>query len=72
MKAVQASQRSFAQAETLYRQGLISFLDVVDAQQDLASDEQDLASERTDYAREIATLFNVLGTSIKEKTAAAP
>ena len=72
MKAVQASQRSFAQAETLYRQGLISFLDVVDAQQDLASDEQNLASERTDYAREIATLFNALGTSIKEKTAAAP
>jgi multidrug efflux system outer membrane protein len=64
-KAVQASQRSFSQAETLYRQGLISFLDVVDAQQDLASDEQSLASERTDYAREIATLFNVLGAEIK-------
>jgi len=64
-KAVQASQRSFAQAETLYRQGLISFLDVVDAQQDLASDEQSLASERTDYAREIATLFNALGADIK-------
>lgn len=63
-KAVQASQRSFSQAETLYRQGLISFLDVVDAQQDLASDEQSLASERTDYAREIATLFNVLGAEI--------
>lgn len=64
-KAVQASQRSFAQAQTLYRQGLISFLDVVDAQQDLASDEQSLASERTDYAREIATLFNALGADIK-------
>lgn len=64
-KAVQASERSFSQAQTLYRQGLISFLDVVDAQQDLASDEQALASERTDYAREIATLFDVLGAEIK-------
>lgn len=63
-KAVTASQRSFSQAEILYRQGLISFLDVVDAQQDLADDEQDLAAERTDYATEIANLFRVLGVPV--------
>lgn len=63
-KAVRASERSFSQAQTLYRQGLISFLDVVDAQQDLASDEQDLAAENTDYATEIANLFRVLGVAV--------
>ena len=59
-KSVSSSQRSFAQAETLYQQGLISFLDVVDAQRVLASAEQNLASERTNYATQIAILFRVL------------
>lgn len=65
--AVKASERSFAQAQILYRQGLISFLDVVDAQQALADDQQDLAAERTDYATEIATLFRVLGTNVTRR-----
>lgn len=60
-KAVSSSQRSFSQAETLYQQGLISFLDVVDAQRVLASAEQALARERTNYATQIAILFRVLG-----------
>lgn len=59
-KSVSSSQRSFSQAETLYQQGLISFLDVVDAQRVLASAEQNLASERTNYATQIAVLFRVL------------
>lgn len=63
-KAVAASQRSFSQAETLYQQGLISFLNVVDAQRVLADALQTLAAERTSYATEIANLFNVLGTKI--------
>lgn len=63
-KAVQSSARSFSQAETLYQLGLISFLDVVDAQRVLASAEQQLASERTNYAAQIATLFRVMGTQI--------
>lgn len=63
-KAVQASQRSFFQAEGLYQQGLISFLDVVDAQRVLASVEQRLAAARTSYVTEIATLFRDLGVEI--------
>lgn len=59
-KAVGSSRRSFAQVETLYQQGLISFLDVVDAQRVLADAEQDLARERTNYATQIAILFRVL------------
>ncbi|QPJ62784.1 MAG: efflux transporter outer membrane subunit [Candidatus Nitronauta litoralis] len=64
-KAVDASGISFYQAETLYKQGLISFIDVVDAQRVLANGEQQLAAERTNYATQIATLFRVLGTHIK-------
>jgi NodT family efflux transporter outer membrane factor (OMF) lipoprotein len=63
-KVVNASERSFRQAEILYQQGLISFLDVVDAQRSLAEAEQDLARERTNYAVQIASLFEVLGTDI--------
>ncbi|MBZ0255204.1 efflux transporter outer membrane subunit [bacterium] len=63
-KSVDASTRSAFQAEVLYRQGLASFLDVVDAQRVLASAQQRLASTRTAYAVEIANLFRVLGTSV--------
>lgn len=59
-RAVRSSQRSFTQIETLYQQGLISFLDVVDAQRVLADAEQDLARERTNYATQIAVLFRAL------------
>lgn len=60
-KSVAASNRSFHQAEILYREGLISFLDVVDAQRVLANAEQQLARERTNYAVLISTLFESLG-----------
>jgi outer membrane protein TolC len=60
-RVIESSSRSFDQAETLYQQGLISFLDVVDAQRVLADGEQSLARERTNYATQIARLFEVLG-----------
>ncbi|MBI1301933.1 MAG: efflux transporter outer membrane subunit [Alphaproteobacteria bacterium] len=66
-KAVTSSQRSFSQAETLYQQGLISFLDVVDAQRVLANAEQALARERTNYAKQIAILFRVLGVNVEKE-----
>lgn len=63
-RAVNSSRRSFEQAETLYQEGLISFLDVVDAQRVNAQAEQNLANERTQYATQIASLFRVLGTKV--------
>ncbi|MGC9329683.1 MAG: TolC family protein, partial [Candidatus Hinthialibacter sp.] len=63
-KSVEASTRSAFQAEVLYRQGLASFLDVVDAQRVLANALQRLASTRTAYAVEAANLFRVLGTPV--------
>ncbi len=63
-KAVEASARSAFQAEVLYRQGLASFLDVVDAQRVLANAQQRLARTKTNYAVEIANLFRVIGAEI--------
>jgi len=63
-KAVESSARSFYQAEILYQRGLISFLNVVDAQRSLANAEQSLARERTRYATLIADLFAALGTEV--------
>ncbi|MEQ9107411.1 MAG: efflux transporter outer membrane subunit [Limnobacter sp.] len=61
-KAVVSSKRSFEQADALYQLGLVSFLDVVDAQRVYANAEQVLATEQTNYATLIAGLFRVLGT----------
>jgi len=63
-KSVASSQRSFSQAETLYQQGLISFLDVVDAQRVWADARQNLASEQTNHAVQVSSLFYVLGVEI--------
>lgn len=71
-KAVEASGVSSYQAETLYRQGLISFLNVVDAQRVLANGKQQLAAERTNYATQIATLFRALGTRIDSPASGEP
>ena len=60
-KAVVSSKRSFEQADALYQLGLVSFLDVVDAQREYANAEQALATEQTNYAKLIAGLFRALG-----------
>ena len=60
-KAVISSKRSFEQADALYQLGLVSFLDVVDAQRVYANAEQALATEQTNYATLIAGLFRALG-----------
>ena len=60
-KAVISSKRSFEQADALYQLGLVSFLDVVDAQRVYANAEQALATEQTSYATLVASLFRALG-----------
>lgn len=71
-KAEKASARSFYQAEILYRRGLISFLDVVDAQRVLANARQQLAREETTYATRIADLFAALGAEVTRPEPTAP
>lgn len=60
-QASESSLKSFEQAQALYQLGLISFLDVVDAQRVYADSQQALAAEQTNYAIQIAGLFRALG-----------
>lgn len=62
--AVKNSWYSFKKAEAVYQQGLLSFLDVLDAQRVLVNAEQQLAIEQTNYATNIANLFMVLGANV--------
>ncbi len=63
--AVNSSRRSFQQADALYQLGLVSFLDVVDAQRVSAEAEQALAAEQTSHAILVAGLFRALGIESK-------
>lgn len=62
--AVTNSNYSYKAAEVVYQQGLLSFLDVLDAQRVLVNAEQQLAIERTNFATSLATLFKALGTDV--------
>ncbi len=68
--AVNSSRRSFQQADALYQLGLVSFLDVVDAQRVSAEAEQALAAEQTNHAILVAGLFRALG--IESKSSQSP
>ncbi|HEX4843856.1 MAG TPA: efflux transporter outer membrane subunit [Limnobacter sp.] len=68
-RAVASSKRSFEQADALYQLGLVSFLDVVDAQRVFANAEQTLATEQTNYATQVAALFQTLGVQSTDQQA---
>jgi multidrug efflux system outer membrane protein len=63
-QSVNANKKSANQAESLYKQGLTSFLDVVDAQRALASAQQQLARTDTEYASQIIRLHLAQGVEI--------
>jgi len=60
--AVTASATATEQARQLYRQGLIGFLDVLDAERTLLDNRQDLAAAQADEALLAADLHAALGT----------
>jgi multidrug efflux system outer membrane protein len=62
--AVDASQEAFAQAEQLYTQGLVGFLDVLDAERTLLDNRQDLAEATADVGLAIADLYSAVGAPV--------
>ncbi|WP_157265705.1 efflux transporter outer membrane subunit [Azohydromonas aeria] len=60
-QAVQASEQAFVQARVLYREGLTTLLDVLDAQRSLIANREALAGARADAARAVADLHAALG-----------
>lgn len=62
--AVDASQTAFAQAEQLYVQGLVGFLDVLDAERVLLDNRQDLAQASGDVGLAVADLYSAVGAPV--------
>ncbi len=60
-RAVEAAGRSVKLAETLYRNGLVDFQNVLDAQRSLANLESTLAQSRGQVAINLVSLYKALG-----------
>ncbi|MFC3230976.1 efflux transporter outer membrane subunit [Marinibaculum pumilum] len=58
---VAASETAFNQAETLYRQGLASFLDVLDAQRELTTSRRDRVVAATNVAQATMDIYEAAG-----------
>ena len=59
--AVQANQRAVALATQRYRQGISSFIDVLDAQRQQLTAEQQLADSTTTVSTDLVALYKALG-----------
>jgi multidrug efflux system outer membrane protein len=60
-RAVDAFQRSASLADDLYRKGLTSFLNVLDAQRELFLQQNELAGSQGDVVRDVVRIYKALG-----------
>jgi multidrug efflux system outer membrane protein len=60
-KAFDSAERSFVLSETLYREGEISFLDVLDAQRTVNEADSALVSAEAAQAESLVRLYKSLG-----------
>ncbi|WP_238934482.1 efflux transporter outer membrane subunit [Maricaulis parjimensis] len=63
-RAVTASEQAFDQLNALYREGLASFIDILDAQRTLISSRQSQLESRADHAQAIIDLYRSLGAPV--------
>ncbi|HMA81437.1 MAG TPA: efflux transporter outer membrane subunit, partial [Candidatus Binatia bacterium] len=61
LDAVAANRRALQMADELYRQGLVAFLNVLDAQRTLYLSESDLAQSEAVMASNLVALYKALG-----------
>ncbi len=61
LEAVAANRRALEMADELYRQGLVAFLNVLDAQRTLYLSESDLAQSEATMASNLVALYKALG-----------
>lgn len=61
LEAVAANRRALQMADELYRQGLVAFLNVLDAQRTLYLSESDLAQSESSMASNLVALYKALG-----------
>ncbi|WP_044178192.1 efflux transporter outer membrane subunit [Phytobacter massiliensis] len=60
-KTIEASQNAFDLASDSYRQGIATFIDVLDAQRQLAQAEQQRAQARVQSSLDLVALYKALG-----------
>lgn len=60
-KALAASKRSSEQAQILYKNGIIDFLDLIDSQRSYTNNKLALSETNTIYSSEVTRLFLALG-----------
>ncbi len=61
LRAIEASERSFNQLNALYREGLASFIDILDAQRTLIASREATVEADADLARAVIDLYRALG-----------
>lgn len=61
LEAVSANERAMGMAEDLYTQGLVAFLNVLDAQRSVFASESDLAQSEASLAANLVALYKALG-----------
>lgn len=62
--AVDASEKAFRQANALYREGLASFIDILDAQRTLISNREALVDAEADLALAIIDFYTAAGAPV--------
>ena len=62
-RAVESSESAYRQLDALYREGLASFIDVLDAQRTLISTRESMVEAQADYASAIIDLYSGLGVN---------
>ncbi|MGF1455177.1 MAG: efflux transporter outer membrane subunit [Alphaproteobacteria bacterium] len=60
-RAIGASEQSFKQLNALYREGLASFIDILDAQRTLIASREATVEAEADLARAVIDLYRALG-----------
>lgn len=66
-RAIDASERSFNQLNALYREGLASFIDILDAQRTLINSREAFVEANADLAQGVIDLYTALGQSDPER-----
>jgi outer membrane protein TolC len=61
LAAVDANRRALAMSNDLYTQGLVGFLNVLDAERAVYSSESDLAQSEANMASNLVALYKALG-----------
>jgi len=62
-EAVESNRRAYEQSRELYRQGFVTFLDVLDSQRNWNDSLQALANARRDVSLEVINLYTALGAA---------